>query len=106
MSQLKILGNTVRDVAISFGDALMPAIKLVIGWLQKLSDWFSGLSETTKSTIAIFTAVTAAVTVLAGAFLLFVGFMPSLGAGFAAFNTVAIIVGAALGGICAPVLVV
>src|SRR5690625_3332191 len=106
MSQLKILGNTVRDVAISFGDALMPAIKLVIGWLQKLSDWFSGLSETTKSTIAIFTAVTAAVTVLAGAFLLFVGFMPSLVAGFAAFKTVAIMVGAALGGISAPVLIV
>src|SRR5690625_7673365 len=54
MSQLKILGNTIKDVAISFGDALMPAIKLVIGWLQKLSDWFSGLSDTTKSTIAIF----------------------------------------------------
>src|SRR5690625_4929470 len=88
MSQLKILGNTVRDVAISFGDALMPAIKLVIGWLQKLSDWFSGLSETTKSTIAIFTAVAAAIMLIVGPILLVIGFIPAILSGLTAIATV------------------
>src|SRR5690625_2879031 len=88
MSQLKILGNTVRDVAISFGDALMPAIKLVIGWLQKLSDWFSGLSETTKSTIAIFTAVAAAIMIIVVPMLLVIGFSPAILSGLTAIATV------------------
>src|SRR5690625_1562832 len=88
MSQLKILGNTIRDVAISFGDALMPAIKLVIGWLQKLSDWFNGLSETTKSTIAIFTAVATEIMLIVGPILLLVGFIPSILSGFTAIATV------------------
>src|SRR5690625_7150716 len=43
---------------------------------------------------------------LVGPILLLVGFIPSIIAGFAAFKTVVIAVGAALGGISAPVLIV
>src|SRR5690625_3993273 len=106
MSQLKILGNTDRDVAISFGDALMPAIKLVIGWLQKLSDGFSGLSETTKSTSAIFTAVAAAIMLIVGTILLVIGFIPAIISGFAALKMVFVAVGTVIGGISAPILIV
>src|SRR5690625_380491 len=88
MSQLKILSNKVKYVAISSGDELMPAIKLVIGSLQKLSDWFSGLSQPTKSTIAIFTAVAAAIMLIVGPILLVIGFIPAILSGLTAIATV------------------
>lgn len=74
--QLENLWSAIEDIAISIGNALMPAVKLAVRFLQMLADTFNGLSETSKTIIAIFLAISAVVLTLGGAFLILVGSLP------------------------------
>lgn len=46
--QLTILKSALEGLAISFGELLMPAIKQIVGWVQKFVDWLNGMDEGTK----------------------------------------------------------
>jgi len=100
------LSSAFEGVQIAIGTALIPAIQAIAGWLKSLADWFNNLSERTKTFIAVGAALSAILLIVGGGFLLLVGFLPAILSGFAALKTVAIAVGAAIGGISAPVLIV
>src|SRR5690625_216618 len=82
------LSSAFEGVQIALGSALIPAVQKVTEWLTKLADWFNGLSDSTKTTIAIITAVAAALALVVGPILLLIGFIPSIIAGFTALGTV------------------
>lgn len=58
--QLTILKSALEGLAISFGELLMPAIKQIVGWVQKFVDWLNGLSEGTKKTVVTIALLAAA----------------------------------------------
>lgn len=58
--QITILKSALEGLAISFGELLMPAIKQIVGWVQKFVDWLNGLSEGTKKTIVTIALLAAA----------------------------------------------
>lgn len=58
--QLTILKSALEGLAISFGELLMPAIKQIVGWVQKFVDWLNGLSEETKKTVVTIALLAAA----------------------------------------------
>ena len=58
--QITILKSALEGLAISFGELLMPAIKQIVGWVQKFVDWLNGLSEGTKKTVVMIALLAAA----------------------------------------------
>ncbi len=86
--QLENLWSAIEDIAISIGNALMPAVKLAVRILQTLADAFNSLSENTKTVIAIILAISAVALTLGGAFLLLVGSLPFIMNGFTHLNNV------------------
>ena len=58
--QIPILKSALEGLAISFGELLMPAIKQIVGWVQKFVDWLNGLSEGTKKTVVTIALLAAA----------------------------------------------
>src|SRR5690625_1000256 len=106
LGALMELGSAFEGVQIAIGTALIPAILAVAEWLKSLADWFNNLSKRTKTFIAVGVALSAILLIVGGGFLLLVGFLPAILSGFAALKTVAIAVGAAIGGISAPILIV
>lgn len=82
------LGSAVEGAQISIGSAFIPALTALTGALNKVVDWFNGLSESTKQTIAIIAGLTAAFTLIGGTLLIFIGFIPSIIAGFGSLMTV------------------
>lgn len=95
-SQLAILKNVIVDTAISFGDALLPAIQRATDFLKDIAEWFNNLSDSTKTAIATITAITAALALVAGPVLILIGMLPTLIAGFK-------IVGTAIAAITSPI---
>ena len=59
--QLTILKSQLQELAISFGDILMPAIRQIVSWIQKLADKLNGMDESTKKTIVTIGLVVAAI---------------------------------------------
>lgn len=59
--QLTILKSQLQELAISFGDILVPKIRSAVEWVQKQVDKFNALDESTKETIVKFGLVAAAV---------------------------------------------
>lgn len=59
--QLTILKSTIESIAISFGDVLMPVIKLVVERLQSLADKINGLDKNQKAAILKIAGVVAAI---------------------------------------------
>lgn len=49
--QLTILKSALEGLAISFGELLMPALKSIVGWVQKFVDWLNSMDEGTKKVI-------------------------------------------------------
>ncbi len=49
--QLQILKSQLEELAISFGDLLMPAIRSIVGWIQKFVDWLNSMDEGTRKVI-------------------------------------------------------
>ena len=67
--QLTILKSALEGLAISFGELLMPAIKQIVGWVQKFVDWLNGMDEGTKKvvvTVALFAAAPGPVLIIVG----------------------------------------
>lgn len=80
--QLTILKSGLEAAAISIGTALLPVIKFLAAGIQSLVDWFNGLSEPVKTSIAIVAALTAGFLLLMGPILILVAILPSIVAGF------------------------
>lgn len=111
--QLTILKSQLQELAISFGEILMPAIRSIVSRIQGLIDKFNALSPATKETIVKIALVAAALGPLlvvvgktmvgVGKLMKFVSNLPTIIAGAkAAFTSF----GAAIGGISAPVVAV
>lgn len=49
--QLTLLKSALEGLAISFGQLLMPALKSIVGAVQKVVDWLNSLDEGTKKAI-------------------------------------------------------
>ena len=58
--QLTILKSQLQEFAISIGDALMPAIRDIVAWVQKVVDKFNSLDDSTKQMIAKIGVIVAA----------------------------------------------
>ena len=111
--QLTILKSQLQELAISFGEILMPAIRSIVSRIQGLIDKFNALSPATKETIVKIALVAAALGPLlvvvgktmvgVGKLMQLVSTLPTIIAGAkAAFTSF----GAAIGGISAPVVAV
>lgn len=59
--QLQILKSQLEELAISFGELLMPAIRTIVGWIQKFVDWLNSMDEGTRKVIVTIALVAAAV---------------------------------------------
>lgn len=118
--QLTILKSQLQELAISFGDILMPAIRSIVSKLQGFVDKLNGMDEGTKRTIVTIALLVASI----GPLLVIIGTAISkIGVAMQGFvklangiNKLKIAIqggtgvlgklGAALGGISAPVLAV
>ncbi len=118
--QLTILKSQLQELAISFGDILMPAIRSIVSKLQSFVDKLNGMDEGTKRTIVTIALLVASI----GPLLIIIGTAISkIGVAMQGFVKLANGVsklkvaiqggtgvlgklGAALGGISAPVLAV
>lgn len=67
--QLTILKSTLEGIAISFGNALLPAVKKVVESLQGFLTWLNGLTDGQKQLVVTIATVVAAI----GPVLLIVG---------------------------------
>lgn len=108
LNQLRIMQETVSDLAKEFGVALLPAFqkildigKVLVSWLQDGVEWFSSLTTTTQNTILAVAGVVVAIGPLLTVAGLMVAAIGSLIAGFGGLVVgmkVAVIAGAALYG--------
>ena len=67
--QITILKSALEGLAISFGELLMPAIKMIVGWVQQFVDWLNGMDEGTKkviTTVALLAAALGPVLIVVG----------------------------------------
>lgn len=74
--QLTILKSALEGLAISFGELMMPAIKQIVGWVQKFVDWLNGMDDGTKKvvvTIALLAAALGPVLIVVGKVITAVG---------------------------------
>ena len=111
--QLTILKSQLEELAISFGEILMPVIRDIITKIQKFVDKLNALDPATKQTIIKIGLMAAALGPLLivvgktissiGGLMTFISKVPTMIAGAkTAFSTL----GAAIGGISAPVVAV
>ncbi len=59
--QLTILKSQLEELAISFGELLMPAIRQIVGWIQSFVDWLNSMDEGTRKVIITIALVAAAI---------------------------------------------
>ena len=59
--QLQILKSQLEELAISFGELLMPAIRTIVGWIQKFVDRLNSMDEGTRKVIVTIALVAAAI---------------------------------------------
>ena len=59
--QLTILKSQLEELAISFGEILMPAIRQIVTWVQGFVDKLNGMDEGTKETIVTIGLLAAAI---------------------------------------------
>ena len=59
--QLTILKSQLEELAISFGEILMPAIRQIVTWVQGFVDKLNGMDEGTKNTIVTICLLAAAI---------------------------------------------
>ena len=58
---MQILKSQLEELAISFGELLMPAIRTIVGWIQKFVDWLNSMDEGTRKVIVTIALVAAAI---------------------------------------------
>ncbi|PZN08280.1 MAG: phage tail tape measure protein, partial [Bacillota bacterium] len=98
--QLTILKSGIEGMALSIGESLLPFVKELTGFVQKLVDSFNNLPEPVKQSVAVFSALVAVLLLIGGPLLMLVGFLPNIAAGF----TVASAAMAGLSATVAPLL--
>lgn len=79
--QLQILKSQLEELAISFGDMLMPAIRSIVGWIQKFVDWLNSMDEGTRKvivTVALAVAAIGSVLIIVGKVISAVGTIMTL----------------------------
>ncbi|MEE3451236.1 MAG: phage tail tape measure protein [Acutalibacteraceae bacterium] len=117
--QFTILKSQLQELAISFGEVLLPKIKKLVSWLQGVVDKLNKLSPQARSTIAVVSLIVASIgplLIVIGSLIGMVGsamvnFKKLHGSvkGFPSVMTklsgVLSKVGAAIGGVSAPVLI-
>ena len=59
--QLTILKSQLQELAISFGEMLMPAIRTIVGWIQGFVDKLNSMDEGTRKVIITIALVAAAI---------------------------------------------
>ena len=59
--QITILKSQLEELAISFGEILMPAIRQIVTWVQGFVDKLNGMDEGTKNTIVTIGLLAAAI---------------------------------------------
>lgn len=59
--QLTILKSQLEELAISFGELLMPAIRMIVGWIQNFVSWLNGMDEGAKKVIVTVALLAAAI---------------------------------------------
>lgn len=59
--QLTILKSQLQELAISFGELLMPAIRQIVSWIQSFVSKLNSMDETTKKVIVTIALIVAAV---------------------------------------------
>ena len=59
--QLQILKSQLEELAISFGELLMPTVRMIVGWIQKFVDWLNSMDEGTRKVIVTIALVAAAI---------------------------------------------
>lgn len=89
VSQTQILKNQWALIKLEIGQALLPVLQILVGWLQKLLGVWDTLSPSTKENIAHFLAIAAAVTAVAGAIMAGVGVFLLIKGALAALGVVA-----------------
>lgn len=82
--QLTLLKSSLEGAAISIGSALIPAIRAMTKFINKLVDGFNSLSDGTKSFLAIGAAIAATLALFIGPLFILIGFIPALVEGFGA----------------------
>lgn len=105
-SKMAMFKNTLKDVGITIGNALLPFVTGLVEKLSGLFNWVSNLNPTLLKWVAIFAAVAAAVMLVVGPILLLIGFIPSILAGFAALKVVFAAVATAMGAISWPIVLI
>lgn len=103
-SQMKILKNVTNDLAISFGDLLLPSVQGIVGGLKNTVEWLNGLSEPVKTTILISGGLVAAI----GPLLLIFGTLAGAASNLITLFTTTLVpmfgtVGAAVSGLIVPI---
>lgn len=58
--QLTILKSQLQELAISFGEILLPAVKKIVGWVQEFIDVLNSLPDGVKETIVTVALIAAA----------------------------------------------
>lgn len=58
--QLTMLKSQLEELAISFGELLMPAIRTVVGWIQSFVNWLNGMDEGSRKVIVTVALLAAA----------------------------------------------
>ena len=118
--QLTILKSQLQELAISFGDILMPVVRAIVGKLQVFIDKLNGMSEGQKKAVLsllLFIASIGPVLVIVGTLISKIGIAMQAYAKFGkaimlvsskvgGFSGLMAKVGAAIGGISAPVIAV
>ena len=59
--QLQILKSQLEELAISFGELLMPAIRTIVGWIQNFVDCLNSMDKGTRKIIITIALVAAAI---------------------------------------------
>ena len=59
--QIEILKSQTQEAAISFGQALLPVVKDLVGAVQRAADWINSLSDAEKRAVIKTAAVAAAI---------------------------------------------
>src|SRR5690606_20994712 len=88
LGSITSLKSAFEGLMIGIGDPLKDTIRSIADSIRKVLTWFNGLSESTKKTISIITAITTALGLIAGPLLLLIGFIPQIIVGFQALGTV------------------
>lgn len=93
-NQSRLMKARLEDVAVQFGEILLPYVTSLVGHISKLVDWFSNLSATTKKIILVVAGLAAALgpVLVALGFLMttvipgIIAILPTLGAAFTAMT--------------------